>query len=147
MTREEQMFEAAMPMPERLRETGNSTKIHLPVGDVEISDDMIVNPDAYVPAGDYNPHNVRPWVIGHEHGAFAIVFAASAQDAIDETVDAGKMDGMKVSDEDYANATDDEREDYLCGGNASEYFYQDYLWLEPIENPPFSFIALLSANV
>src|SRR5688572_30587429 len=85
--------------------TSRNVTISLPVGTVTISDDMLVNPDAYIPAGDYNPHNVRPWIIGHEHGAFAVVFASSAQDAIDETIDSGKMDGMKVRDEDLASAT------------------------------------------
>ena len=121
-----------------------STTITLPVGTVIISDDMLVNPGDFIPDGDYNPHNVRPWIIGYEHGAFAIVFADCAQDAIDETINSGKMDGMKVSDDDLEAATDEEREDYLCGGNASEYFYQNYLWLEDIKNPAFSFVALLT---
>jgi hypothetical protein len=128
---------------EATKETDMTITVHLRVGDVEISDDMLVNPDGFIPAGEYNPHNVRPWVIGHEHGAFAIAFASCEQDAIDEAIDAGKMDGMKVSDEDLATATDDEHEDYLRGGNASEYFYQDYLWMEPLDNPAFSFVALL----
>lgn len=122
------------------------TTVKLPQGDIELTDEMVVRPEDFIPRGEYNPHNVRPWVIGAEFGAFAIVFADCEQDAIDTAIDEGKMDFLKVSDADLAAATEDERSDFLTGGNASESLYQDYLWMEELPTPAFSFIRLLTAG-
>lgn len=115
--------------------------------EVEIDDNMVVDVQDFIPAGEYNPHNVRPFVLGDEFGVFAIVFASHEQEAIDKAIDSGKMDGMKVSDEDLENASEDELGEYICGGNASEYFYQDYLWIATLPNPAMSFITLLAAKI
>lgn len=114
--------------------------------EAEIDDSMVVEPGDYIPRGDYNPHNVHPWVIGAEFGPFAVVFASDAGTALDIAADSGKMDFLMVSEEDLENdyPTDEDREDLLTAGSASEYFYQDYLWMGELENPPFSFVALLS---
>ena len=74
------------------------------------------------------------YAIGHEFGLITIVYADCDQDAIDEAVDRGKLDCMKMSDEDYAeyesNGWDDS---YICAGNASGPFWSEHLWLEQIK--------------
>ena len=76
----------------------------------------------------------KAYAIGHEFGLITIVYADCDQDAIDEAVDRGKLDCMKMSDEDYAeyesNGWDDS---YICAGNASEPFWSEHLWLEQIK--------------
>jgi hypothetical protein len=121
-------------------------EIRLNVGTVTIDDSMVVESSDFIPYGEYNPHNVRPWIIGHEHGAFCVVFASDAQTAIDIAIDAGKMDFLRVSDEDYAAMSEEEQNECLTGGNAGEPFDQSYLWMEDIHNPRFSFCALLAAS-
>lgn len=115
------------------------------VGDITITDEMVVNPHDYIPYGDSNPHNVHAYILGHEFGPFAIVFADSAQDAIDLAIDEGRMDMLLVSHEDADAMPEEERDELLTGGNAGEYFRQDYLWVDELPNPPFSFVALLTA--
>lgn len=118
--------------------------VSLKVGTVKITDDMVVNPGDYIPEGEYNPHHVRPFVIGHEFGPFAVVFADCDQHAIDEAIDSGKMDFLQVKGDELEQMTEEERDELLCGGNAGEYFRQDYLWMDELTNPAFSFVALLS---
>lgn len=107
------------------------------------SDSDIVNPDEFIPAGEYNPHNVRPWLL-HDHGfPVAVVFADSLQDALDIAVDACRMDRYQIQESDY----DDygiNGEDPTCSflGNAGEPFDIDTLGYVELRNPAFSFCAL-----
>lgn len=89
--------------------------------------DILIN-DVVLP-GEYNPHNVRLWVIGHEHGAIVAVWAAHAQDAFDNAVDANRLDML------LAPAEDCERDDngYAMLGNAGEAFDLDYAWIAEVE--------------
>ena len=108
----------------------------------------VVNPDDFIPQGSYNPHNVRPWLIHNEFGTLAIVYADNEQDALDEAVDAGKLDSCRIPDEeigDYgrtegvfqpdsevleaANAT--------LLGNASEPFDLTYIGMVPLPNKQY----------
>jgi endo-1,4-beta-mannosidase len=100
-------------------------------------DTDVVNPDDYIAKGDFNPHNVRPWLINNEFGTLAIVYASCEQDALDAAVDAGKMDSQQVSEEDLAEMSEEEREELLTAGNASEYFYQDYLAMVELPNAQY----------
>ena len=109
---------------------------------VTIDDSMVIEGEGFILAGDFNPHNVRPWVIGHEFGPVVIVFASCEQDAIDEAVDAGKLDCFLI--EDHECAEDCEA---LHAGNADEPLDQTYMWIRELPNPPFSFIACLNAAV
>lgn len=65
--------------------------------------------------GEYNPHNVGLWIVFNEFGPVAGVWAQSEQDALDEAVDAGLMDGFAIDEADA-----DEETARL--GNASEPF-------------------------
>ncbi len=72
------------------------TKFNINNLDFSFTDADVVNPDDFVPAGDCNPHNVRPWLL-HDHGfTVAVVFASCLQDAIDEAVDDDKMERYSI---------------------------------------------------
>jgi hypothetical protein len=112
--------------------------------EITFSDADLVNPGDFIPKGEYNPHGVRPWLL-HDHGfALAVVFADCLQDAIDEAVDAGKLDRYRVEPEDAADYPDDEGISFL--GNAGEPFDIEGLDAIELPNPPFSFVALFNAS-
>lgn len=70
--------------------------------EIKFTDADVVNLDEYIPAGDYNPHNVRPWLL-HDHGVvICVVFAQNLQDALDEAVDHGKLDAYQIDPRDEA---------------------------------------------
>ena len=113
------------------------------------SDEDICNPDDFIPGGEYNPHNVRGWLL-HDHGfTVCVVFADSLQDAIDEAVDADKMDRYLVT----ADQADDYGGDiynsdslaYL--GNASEPFDIETLGYVEFAPPAMSICRLMGERV
>ena len=69
--------------------------------------------------GEYNPHNVRLWLISNMHGYVAAVWSSCEQDALDEAVDADLMDSLAI---DEADAD----EDTARLGNAGEPFDLTY---------------------
>ena len=81
---------------------------------------VIVNPEGFIPRGSYNPHNVHAFMLCHEFGLFAIVYASHLQDALDIAVDEGFLDCMQIEE-------DDIDEDTAFLGNASEPFDIQYL--------------------
>lgn len=110
---------------------------------VKFTDADVVNGDEYIPAGTYNPHNVRPWLF-HDHGfVLAVVFAPNLQDALDEAADADKLDRYLIREEDMGDYPKDEGINYL--GNASEPFDIESVSAIEMPNPPFSFVALFNA--
>lgn len=112
--------------------------------EIKFTDADVVNPDDFIPAGEYNPHNTRPWLL-HDHGtALAIVFADSLQDALDLAVDNNKLDRFQVAEEDMGDYPDEEGLTFL--GNASEAFDIEGLDVIELPNPPFSFVALFNAK-
>lgn len=107
--------------------------------EIEFSADDVVNIDDWIPHGDYNPHNVRPWLLHDQGFVIAVVFADSLQDALDEAVDAGKMDRYLIDGEANLSDYEDEDEDgisYL--GNAGEPFDIESLGVIELPNPPYS---------
>jgi len=112
--------------------------------EITFSDNDVVNPSDYIPAGEYNPHKVRPWLL-HDHGfVVAVVFADCLQDALDAAVDAGRLDQFKITEDDLADYG--ENEDGISRlGNAGEPFDIEALGVEELPNPPFSFAALYNA--
>ncbi len=66
----------------------------LPAREVELEDERILCNDIILPFGEFNPHNVRLWVIGNEFGALGAVWASHEQDALDELVDADLGGGL-----------------------------------------------------
>lgn len=114
----------------------------------KFSDTDVVNPGDWIPHGEYNPHNVRPFLL-HDHGfVIAIVFADCLQDALDEAVDADKMDRYLIGESDRAdygwteeNGFPDDADSVTYLGNASEPFDIDSLGAVELPNPVASFCA------
>jgi hypothetical protein len=112
--------------------------------EVRFSDADVVNADAFIPSGAHNPHKVRPFLL-HDHGfVLAVVFADCRQDAIDEAVDAGKLDRYLVTPDDLKGYENGEGISFL--GNAGEPFDIEGLDAIELPNPPFSFVALFNAH-
>lgn len=74
---------------------------------------------------EFNPHNIRLWIIGHEFGAICAVWASCEQDAFDEMLDAGY--------EQFLVENPEEDQEYSCLGNAGEPCNLDYAWIEPVD--------------
>lgn len=72
---------------------------------------------------DFNPHNVKLWVIGNEYGSLCAVWADCEQDALDIAVDAGLLDGLAIDEKDATEET-------ARLGNAGEPFDLDYAWIQ-----------------
>lgn len=69
--------------------------------------------------GEYNPHNVRLWLISNEVGVVAAVWASCMGDALDIAVDADLMRGFAIEERDAD-------EDTPRLGNAGEPFDLTY---------------------
>lgn len=102
----------------------------------------VSNPSDWIPEGEYNPHRVRPWVIGNEYGILAVAFGSCEQDAFDAAADEGHLAGLALDSE-----TENEREEENDGegimrlGNASEPFDSIYAWIEELPNPPAAVLS------
>jgi hypothetical protein len=106
---------------------------------VKFTDADVIDLDDFIPAGEYNPHNVHPWLL-HDHGfALVVVFAGTLQDALDKAVDENKLDRYHVVDSNLGDYEDGEGLTYL--GNASEPFDIESLGVIELPNPPRSFVA------
>lgn len=114
--------------------------------EVTISDADVVNPREYIPAGEFNPHNVRPWA-AFDHGfCVGVAFASCDQDALDELADAGKLDRFKLDEEEIDNDySGDDEKGITRLGNAGEPFDIEGLMLFELQTPAFSLCALLTA--
>ena len=113
---------------------------------ITFTDADVVNKDGFIPVGENNPHNVRPFLL-HDHSfTVAVVLADSQQDALDEAVNAGKMDSFQVSIEDDLADYGPDEEGISRLGNASEPFDIQALDVVELANPPFSFVALFNAH-
>ena len=117
---------------------------------IKWSDEDVVNVRDFIPAGEYNPHNVRPWLL-HDHGfTVAVVFADCLQNAIDIAVNEDKMDRFLVGEEELGDYTgepyDEEGISYL--GNAGEPFDIETLGFVELPHPKadLSFAALFDNN-
>lgn len=79
----------------------------------------------------YNPHNIRPWAIGHAFGVVCVVWASCEQDAFDEMVDAN-YEQFIVPPDRLAEMSDEEREELVGLGNASELCDLSDAWIDEI---------------
>ncbi len=84
-----------------------------------------------------NPNDQRffskTYAIGNEYGILAITYADCAQEALDEALDAGRLDGDLMSPEDYEEAVANGWHDsYMLLGNASEPVWSQYLTVNEI---------------
>jgi hypothetical protein len=144
--------------------------------EITFTDADVVNIDNWIPKGEYNPHNVRPWLL-HDHGfVLCVVFAESLQEALDEAADENKLDRYQIYPEqdkgDYLTSNWDEADHSLdpeCPewvdtpsgvkywwrdgmvpaflGNAGEPFDIDTLEFIGLPNPSRSFCAQFAASV
>jgi hypothetical protein len=87
-------------------------------GTLDLSDDRIVLNYVILP-WEYNPHNVRLWVICNEYGALGAVWASHEQDALDALIDNDLGAGILIDEAD----ADDESPRL---GNAGEPCNLDY---------------------
>ena len=111
---------------------------------IMFGDSDVANPSEFIPAGQYNPHRIRPWLLHDAGSVVAVVFAGSLQDALDIAADERKLDAFRVSEKELPDyGSDGEGLSYL--GNACEPY--DIQMLDAIElpNPPFSFVALFNS--
>lgn len=113
--------------------------------EITFSDSDVVNKDDFIPQGEYNPHNVRPWLL-HDHGfALAVVFADCESDAIDIAFDAGKLDRYKVEGAELADyGPDGEGLSYLGNGGAECDI--ESLGIVALPIPKFSFCTLFDGG-
>ena len=88
---------------------------------IELPDDRILLNDVILP-WEYNPHNVRLWLICNEYGALGAVWASHESDALDALIDHNLGGGILI---DEADAD----EDSPRLGNASEPCNLDYCQL------------------
>jgi hypothetical protein len=141
--------------------------------EITFSDADVVNPGDFIPAGEYNPHIVRPFLM-HDHGfTIAVVFASNLQDALDEAADNDKLDRYQIDlsdasvrddymSRDVPNSPDADVPDFVDSeggkwswqesrepaflGNAGEPFDIEGLDAIELPNPAFSFCALFNAQ-
>jgi hypothetical protein len=99
---------------------------------------------------EYNPHRVRPWVIGNEYGPLVLVWASSGQDAFDAACDADILAGLAIDEEYYRERCNEACQEARCGdehscetpdgvmllGNASEPFDSTYAWVTEVQLTP-----------
>jgi len=98
---------------------------------ISLDDERILTNDVTFPH-EYNPHNVRFWVIGNVYGAACAVWADCEQGAIDEACDAGLMDAFLVDEDDfYLDMV--EADEYSHIGNAGELADLQDLWMEAVD--------------
>jgi hypothetical protein len=108
------------------------------------TDEDVCNPDDWIPAGEYNPHNVRPWLL-HDHGTtLAVVFADCEQDAIDEAVDHGRLKRYSLDEDELKDYNDEEGISFL--GNHGEAHDIESLGILQLPNPRASFAVQFAAD-
>jgi len=112
--------------------------------EITFTDADVVNPDQAVYQGENN-YGVRPWLLHDAGFVLAVVFADCLQDAIDEAVDADRLDRFMVSAEDMGDYPNEEGLSFL--GNASEPFDIESLGYIELPIPARSFVAQLNASV
>ena len=109
--------------------------------DIKFEDEIFGVPEERILANDvrfpheYNPRNVRLWVIGNKYGPVCAAWADCEQDALDEATYAGLMDSFLLDEEDIDfNEEDiDFNEEYSCLGNAGEPADLTKLWMHAID--------------
>ena len=94
----------------------------LPAREIEIEAERVLTNDVTLP-WEFNPHNVRLWVVGNEFGALGAVWASHEQDTLDTLVDENLGDSLIVKEEDWA-------EDDAHLGNAGEPCDLTNVWIQ-----------------
>jgi len=112
----------------------------------ELSIDKICTNNVILPSNidsdcGMNPHGVRMFVIGHEHGAICAVWASHEQDALNTAVDLNTLDCLIAEDQNY------EDESLTSLGNAGELFDLSYAWIGEVQFEAQRDIQLIVALV
>jgi hypothetical protein len=117
------------------------------VNQITFSDNDVINTEDFIPRGESNMHNVRPWLL-HDCGfVLCVVFADCLQEAIDIAVDNNKLDRFLIDEKDYGDyGVETENPTCTFLGNAGEPFDIESLGYVELDNPPFSFAAMWEAN-
>lgn len=102
----------------------------------EIPDEDVLLNDPILP-GEFNPHNVTLWLIGHEFGPVVAVWASNESDALDEMLNQNYEHFLV---EDPEEDPDGDKYTYL--GNAGEPCNLDYAWVKRIHLDPARDFAL-----
>lgn len=79
--------------------TQNTTLTTVNGREIEMDSERILTNDVTMP-WEYNPHNVRLWIVCNEYGALGAVWAGNEQDALDTLVDENLGDGLLVDEAD-----------------------------------------------
>lgn len=86
----------------------------------DVKDELVVTNDVTFP-WEYNPHNVRPWLVVTSIGVLGLVWGSCEGDALDTLIDEDLGDSLILSEEDVKEWCADGREDEICyAGNAGE---------------------------
>jgi hypothetical protein len=86
----------------------------------DVKDELVVTNDVMFP-WEYNPHNVRPWLVVTSIGVLGLVWGSCEGDALDTLIDEDLGDSLILSEEDVKEWCADGREDEICyAGNAGE---------------------------
>lgn len=114
---------------------------------------------------EYNPHKVRPWIIGNEYGPLCLVWESCEQEAFDVAYDAGKLAGLSVDADKYEEQCKEEcqragceQASHACNtpdgimlvGNASEPVDTEHAWIMEVVLTPIQeryFAEARGANV
>lgn len=114
--------------------------------ELSFTDEDVVDADRdFIPEGDYNPYNVRPWLL-HDGGfTLAVVFTSCLSRALDIAADAGKLDRFLLTPEEMADYGEDHEQISFLGNNSKPYDVDNVMFVE-LPNPKFSFVALFNAR-
>jgi hypothetical protein len=95
----------------------------------ELDPDKVLTNDVVLP-WESHPHGTRLYVIGHEFGALAALWAESEQDAMDILCDQGLSDPFLVEDHEMSIPHDDGTLTAL--GNAGDLHNLNHAWCLPV---------------
>lgn len=105
----------------------------------ELEDSEVLCNNVVLPE-EFNPHNVRLWVIGNEYGALCALWADCEQYALDTLIDEGKGNSFLVPEDEVKaarlTAEDDCPEEWTSLGNAGELCDLTHAWIAPVEFEP-----------
>ena len=100
----------------------------------------VINADDWIPQGEYNPHNVRPWLF-HDHGhVLGIVFADNYGDAEDELADSGKVDHLLVDASELSDYPDEVGLSFV--GNFCKPYNLETMSVLELPNPQMNWSTL-----
>jgi hypothetical protein len=95
--------------------------LHYQNFDFTFDEDDVSNPDDFIPAGDFNPHNIRPYILHSAGSVLAVAFSENSEDAMSEAADGGQLEGRKITDDNIDETTGD----VFTGPDGNLYNLQD----------------------